>query len=121
MTHNVGGLPERMDLEVLEPLRMLFKDEVRSLGGELGLDKHFLWRHPFPGPGLAVRVVGEVTAERCEVLREADAIFLQELHSADLYRRTAQAFAVLLPVSTVGVMPAPGAAGRTRRDRSRGA
>ena len=83
---------------------MLFKDEVRSLGGELGLDEHFLWRHPFPGPGLAVRVVGEVTAERCEVLREADAIFLQELHSADLYRRTAQAFAVLLPVSTVGVM-----------------
>ncbi len=102
--HNVGGLPEHMDLEVLEPLRMLFKDEVRSLGGELGLDEHFLSRHPFPGPGLAVRVVGEVTAERCGILREADAIFLQELHSADLYRHTAQAFAVLLPVSTVGVM-----------------
>ena len=83
---------------------MLFKDEVRSLGGELGLHEHFLGRHPFPGPGLAVRVLGEVTAERCEVLRKADAIFLQELHSADLYRRTAQAFAVLLPVSTVGVM-----------------
>jgi GMP synthase (glutamine-hydrolysing) len=102
--HNVGGLPERMKLELIEPLRDLFKDEVRALGRELGLDDVFLKRHPFPGPGLAVRVIGEVTAERLELLREADAIYLEELRSAGLYDRVAQAFAVLLPVKSVGVM-----------------
>jgi GMP synthase (glutamine-hydrolysing) len=102
--HNVGGLPEGMRLRLLEPLRMLFKDEVRRLGGELGLDPELLARHPFPGPGLAVRVLGEVTAERCDVLRRADAIFLQELRAAGFYDRCSQAFAVLLPVRSVGVM-----------------
>jgi GMP synthase (glutamine-hydrolysing) len=102
--HNVGGLPERMRLALVEPLRDLFKDEVRALGLELGLDPAFVERHPFPGPGLAVRIVGAVTAERVRLLQEADAIFLEELRSADLYRATAQAFVVLLPVRTVGVM-----------------
>jgi len=102
--HNVGGLPERMQLALVEPLRDLFKDEVRALGLELGLDRAFVERHPFPGPGLAVRVVGEVTPERVRMLQEADAIFLEELHRADLYRSTAQAFVVLLPVRSVGVM-----------------
>jgi GMP synthase (glutamine-hydrolysing) len=102
--HNVGGLPERMRLALVEPLRDLFKDEVRALGLELGLDPAFVERHPFPGPGLAVRIVGQVTAERVRMLQEADAIFLDELRRADLYRATAQAFVVLLPVRTVGVM-----------------
>ncbi|MEE9231782.1 MAG: glutamine-hydrolyzing GMP synthase [Acidobacteriota bacterium] len=102
--HNVGGLPERMNLELVEPLRDLFKDEVRALGRELGLDDVFLKRHPFPGPGLAVRVIGEVVPERLDLLREADAIFLEELRSANLYDEVAQAFAVLLPVKSVGVM-----------------
>jgi len=102
--HNVGGLPERMHLSLVEPLRDLFKDEVRALGIELGLDRTFVERHPFPGPGLAVRVVGQVTAERVRLLQEADAIFLEELRRADLYRATAQAFVVLLPVRSVGVM-----------------
>ncbi len=102
--HNVGGLPERMRLALVEPLRDLFKDEVRALGIELGLDPAFVERHPFPGPGLAVRIVGQVTAERVRMLQEADAIFLDELRRADLYRATAQAFVVLLPVRTVGVM-----------------
>ncbi|HEY3218315.1 MAG TPA: glutamine-hydrolyzing GMP synthase [Candidatus Limnocylindria bacterium] len=102
--HNVGGLPEVMDLEVVEPLRRLFKDEVRRVGAELGIPEDILWRHPFPGPGLAVRVIGPVTRERLDVLRRSDAIFLEELRAADLYRGVAQAFAVLTPVQSVGVM-----------------
>ena len=102
--HNVGGLPEELGFDLIEPLRDLFKDEVRRLGLELGLPDALVWRHPFPGPGLAVRCLGEVTAERLEVLRQADAIFLDELHTAGLERRVAQAFAVLLPVQAVGVM-----------------
>jgi GMP synthase (glutamine-hydrolysing) len=102
--HNVGGLPDELGFELIEPLRDLFKDEVRRLGIELGLPDNIVWRHPFPGPGLAVRCLGEVTAERLEILRQADAIFLEELHEADLQRRVSQAFAVLLPVQAVGVM-----------------
>ncbi len=102
--HNVGGLPDVMSLEVVEPLRRLFKDEVRRVGAELGIPEDILWRHPFPGPGLAVRIVGELTKERLDTLRCADAIFLEELRAADLYRSVAQAFAVLTPVQSVGVM-----------------
>jgi len=102
--HNVGGLPERMKLRLVEPLRDLFKDEVRRVGQELGLDAAFVTRHPFPGPGLAVRVLGEVTSERVALLQEADAIFIEELRAGGLYDRVAQAFAVLLPVRAVGVM-----------------
>ncbi len=102
--HNVGGLPAELGFELVEPLRWLFKDEVRQLGRELGLPEEILERHPFPGPGLAVRVLGEVTAERLDTLREADSILLDELREAGWYDRVAQAFAVLLPVKTVGVM-----------------
>ncbi|MEJ5311408.1 MAG: glutamine-hydrolyzing GMP synthase [Anaerolineae bacterium] len=102
--HNVGGLPEDMHLALVEPLRDLFKDEVRQVGLELGLPEKLVWRHPFPGPGLAVRILGEITRERVAVLQAADAIFLEELWNAGLYRQTAQAFAVLLPVRSVGVM-----------------
>ena len=102
--HNVGGLPERMHLELLEPLRELFKDEVRLLGQELGLPEDLLWRHPFPGPGLAVRILGEVTEERLAMLRQADQRVEEEIRRAGLYRSLWQAFAVLLPVKTVGVM-----------------
>ncbi|MCB9567584.1 MAG: glutamine-hydrolyzing GMP synthase, partial [Myxococcales bacterium] len=102
--HNVGGLPERMRMGVVEPLRELFKDEVRRLGIELGLDEAMVWRHPFPGPGLAVRILGEVTGARCDVLRQADAIILDEIRKAGLYRHLWQVFGVLLPVQTVGVM-----------------
>ncbi|MCS6877084.1 MAG: glutamine-hydrolyzing GMP synthase [Geminicoccaceae bacterium] len=102
--HNVGGLPERMRLTLVEPLRELFKDEVRELGRELGLSEAFVGRHPFPGPGLAVRVLGEVTPERVALLQKADAIFLEEIRRAGLYDRIWQAFAVLLPVRSVGVM-----------------
>jgi GMP synthase (glutamine-hydrolysing) len=102
--HNVGGLPDVMSLEIVEPLRRLFKDEVRRVGAELGIPEDILWRHPFPGPGLAVRVIGELTKERLDILRRADAIFLEELRAADLYRTVAQAFAVLTPVQSVGVM-----------------
>ena len=102
--HNVGGLPERMNLKLVEPLRELFKDEVRSLGRELGIPEHFIWRHPFPGPGLAIRIPGEVTEDRLEILRKADAVFLDEIRKAGLYDKIWQAFAVLLPVRTVGVM-----------------
>jgi GMP synthase (glutamine-hydrolysing) len=102
--HNVGGLPEDMHLELVEPLRDLFKDEVRQVGLELGLPEKLVWRHPFPGPGLAVRILGEITRERVATLQAADAIFLEELWNAGLYRETAQAFAVLLPVRSVGVM-----------------
>ena len=102
--HNVGGLPAELGFKLIEPLRDLFKDEVRRLGLELGLPESLVWRHPFPGPGLAVRCLGEVTAPRLEVLRQADAIFLDELNNAGLYRQTGQAFAVLLPIQSVGVM-----------------
>ena len=102
--HNVGGLPERMSLKLVEPLRELFKDEVRALGRELGLPEHFIGRHPFPGPGLAIRIPGEVSVEKLEVLRKADAVFLDEIRKAGLYDQIWQAFAVLLPVRTVGVM-----------------
>ncbi len=102
--HNVGGLPEELGFELIEPLRDLFKDEVRRLGLELGLPESLVWRHPFPGPGLAVRCLGEVTRERLNVLREADAIVVHEIQEAGLYRETSQAFAVLLPVQSVGVM-----------------
>ncbi|MCM8730801.1 glutamine-hydrolyzing GMP synthase [Hephaestia sp. GCM10023244] len=102
--HNVGGLPERMNMKLVEPLRELFKDEVRELGRELGLPDVFVGRHPFPGPGLAIRIPGEVTKERCDILRKADAIYLEEIRNAGLYDAIWQAFAVLLPVRTVGVM-----------------
>ncbi len=102
--HNVGGLPERMNLKLVEPLRELFKDEVRALGRELGLPDSFVGRHPFPGPGLAIRCPGEITAEKLEILRQADTIYLDEIRKAGLYDTIWQAFAVLLPVRTVGVM-----------------
>ncbi len=102
--HNVGGLPERMNMKLVEPLRELFKDEVRALGRELGLPEIFVGRHPFPGPGLAIRIPGEVTKERCDILRKADAVYLDEIRRAGLYDAIWQAFAVLLPVRTVGVM-----------------
>jgi len=102
--HNVGGLPERMNLKLVEPLRELFKDEVRALGRELGLPDHFVSRHPFPGPGLAIRIPGEATKEKADILRKADAIYLDEIRKAGLYDEIWQAFAVLLPVRTVGVM-----------------
>jgi GMP synthase (glutamine-hydrolysing) len=102
--HNVGGLPAELGFELIEPLRFLFKDEVRQLGRELGLPEQILTRHPFPGPGLAVRILGEVTAERVALLQEADAIFLQELRESGWYDKVSQAFAVLLPVKSVGVM-----------------
>ncbi len=102
--HNVGGLPDDMELSLVEPLRYMFKDEVRAAGVELGLPEEWVWRHPFPGPGLAVRIPGPITWERLERLRHADAIFLEELRAAGLYRQTQQAFAVLLPVQSVGVM-----------------
>lgn len=102
--HNVGGLPAHMKMDVVEPLRELFKDEVRKLGQVLGLTEEMVWRHPFPGPGLGVRILGEVTKERCDLLREADHIIIEEIKAAGWYRRTWQAFGVLLPVNTVGVM-----------------
>ena len=102
--HNVGGLPDDVPFELIEPLRELFKDEVRQVGRELGLPEEFVGRHPFPGPGLAIRILGEVTPERLEILREADAIYLEEIREAGLYDEIWQAFAVLLPVRSVGVM-----------------
>jgi GMP synthase (glutamine-hydrolysing) len=101
--HNVGGLPEKMNLKLIEPLRELFKDEVRAAGEELGMPRDLLWRHPFPGPGLAVRCLGEITEKRLEVLRAADAILTDEIRAAGLYDTVWQAFAVLLPVRSVGV------------------
>jgi GMP synthase (glutamine-hydrolysing) len=102
--HNVGGLPEKMHLKLVEPLRELFKDEVRRLGTELGLPRELVHRHPFPGPGLGVRILGEVRKEYAELLRHADAIYIEELRKHDLYDRVSQAFAVFLPVRSVGVM-----------------
>ena len=102
--HNVGGLPDDMKLSLLEPLRELFKDEVRRLGDALELPREMIHRHPFPGPGLAVRILGEIRKEYCDILRAADDIFMQELHRHDLYDRVSQAFAVFLPVKSVGVM-----------------
>jgi GMP synthase (glutamine-hydrolysing) len=102
--HNVGGLPEDMDFELIEPLRALFKDEVRAVGEELGLPEEIVWRQPFPGPGLAVRIIGEVTAERLEILRQADAIVIEEIKRANLYREIWQSFAVLPCIKSVGVM-----------------
>ena len=102
--HNVGGLPERMNMELVEPLRELFKDEVRELGVELGLKEEIVKRHPFPGPGLAIRIPGEITDEKIKILQEADAIYIEEIRKAGLYDEIWQAFAVLLPVRTVGVM-----------------
>ncbi len=102
--HNVGGLPEKLGLELVEPLRELFKDEVRELGMELGMPETVIWRHPFPGPGLAVRIVGEVTPERVRVLQDADDIVMQEIHASGMYREIWQAFGVLLPIESVGVM-----------------
>jgi GMP synthase (glutamine-hydrolysing) len=102
--HNVGGLPDELGFELVEPLRLLFKDEVRLVGEALGLPENLVWRHPFPGPGLAVRVASDITPERLEVLRSADEILLEELHAAGWYRKVAQGFAVLVPVASVGVM-----------------
>lgn len=102
--HNVGGLPEQMTLHVVEPLRNMFKDEARAVALDLGLPESIVWRHPFPGPGLAIRILGEVTAERLHMVREADAIFIQELYSTGLYRSLSQALAVLAPIRSVGVM-----------------
>ena len=102
--HNVGGLPPNMRMKLVEPLRELFKDEVRKLGVELGLPREMVYRHPFPGPGLGVRILGEVCKPYAELLRRADAIFIEELRRHDLYDKTSQAFAVFLPVKSVGVM-----------------
>lgn len=102
--HNVGGLPEEMKLQLLEPLRELFKDEVRKVGEELGIPHHLVYRHPFPGPGLGIRVLGEVDAEKVKILQEADDIFIEELYKNNLYEKVSQAFVVLLPVKSVGVM-----------------
>lgn len=101
--HNVGGLPEQMKLKLIEPLRELFKDEVRRLGEELGLPHNLVYRHPFPGPGLAIRILGEVKAEYVAILQAADAIFIEELRRHGLYEEVSQAFAVFLPVKSVGV------------------
>ena len=102
--HNVGGLPDDMKLSLVEPLKELFKDEVRRIGVELGLASEMVYRHPFPGPGLGVRILGEVKKEFCEILREADAIFIEELHRTEWYDKVSQAFAVFLPVKSVGVV-----------------
>jgi len=102
--HNVGGLPEKMHFELVEPVRQLFKDEVRQVGLQLGLPKEIVYRQPFPGPGLAVRILGEVTPERLSILREADTIVQSEMEASDWYYRVWQSFAVLLPIQTVGVM-----------------
>jgi GMP synthase (glutamine-hydrolysing) len=102
--HNVGGLPENMKLELIEPLKMLFKDEVRRLGEEIGLPDELVWRQPFPGPGLAIRIIGVVTKKRLAILREADDVLLEEIKKKGYYRKLWQSFAVLLPLKSVGVM-----------------
>ena len=102
--HNVGGLPEKMNLSLIEPLKELFKDEVRVLGQELGIPDNFISRHPFPGPGLAIRCPGEITKEKLEILRNADQIYIEQIKKYNLYKKIWQAFVVILPVKTVGVM-----------------
>jgi GMP synthase (glutamine-hydrolysing) len=102
--HNVGGLPEKMKFELVEPFRCLFKDEVRELGKELGLSREVVWRQPFPGPGLAVRILGEITRDRLEILRNADSVVIEEMKRSEWYYKIWQSFAVLLPVRSVGVM-----------------
>jgi GMP synthase (glutamine-hydrolysing) len=102
--HNVGGLPKRMKLKLVEPLQFLFKDEVRKLGAQLGLEEELIWRQPFPGPGLAIRVIGDVTAKRLSILREVDAVLLDEIRAAGYYKKLWQSFAVLLPIKSVGIM-----------------
>ena len=102
--HNVGGLPKKMKLKLVEPLKYLFKDEVRKLGKTLGLDDDLVWRQPFPGPGLAIRVIGEITRKRLDILREVDAVLLEEIRAAGYYRKVWQSFAVLLPIKSVGIM-----------------
>ena len=102
--HNVGGLPERMDIKLVEPLRELFKDEVRKLGEIMGIPHDLVWRHPFPGPGIAIRVLGEVTPSQVEIARKADFIYIEEIKKAGIYEEISQAFACLLPVKSVGVM-----------------
>ena len=102
--HNVGGLPEEMTLKLVEPLRLLFKDEVREIGAALGLPPDWVWRHPFPGPGLAIRIIGAVDESRLEILRRADKIVIDEIRKAGIYRELGQAFAVLTPIQSVGVM-----------------
>ena len=102
--HNVGGLPKKMGLKLIEPLREIFKDEVRNLGKELGISKEFINRHPFPGPGLAIRCPGEITKQKIEILRDADHIFIDQIKKFGLYNEIWQAFAAILPVKTVGVM-----------------
>jgi len=102
--HNVGGLPDDMDLELCEPLRLLFKDEVRQVGIELGMPERMVWRQPFPGPGLAIRIIGDVTEERLSILRHADAVLQEEIRAADWYRQLWQSFAVLPAIKSVGVM-----------------
>ena len=99
--HNVGGLPERMKMDLVEPLRELFKDEVRDLGRDLGIPNHFIDRHPFPGPGLAIRIPGEITSDKVDILRQADTIYIDEIKKAGLYKEIWQSFAVLLPVQTL--------------------
>src|SRR6185312_12426785 len=101
--HNVGGLPKDLNLKLVEPLRELFKDEVRELGEKLKIPRAMLWRHPFPGPGLAIRIIGDVNEENLRMVRESDSIFIEELKRADLYPHIWQAFTVLLPIKTVGV------------------
>ncbi|MBU1705973.1 GMP synthase (glutamine-hydrolyzing), partial [Patescibacteria group bacterium] len=102
--HNVGGLPKKMKLKLVEPLKHLFKDEVRLLGKELGLSDDVVWRQPFPGPGLAVRIIGEVTEKRLVILRNADAVLMEEIRAGNYYRKLWQSFAVLLPIKSVGIM-----------------
>jgi len=102
--HNVGGLPKKMKLNLVEPLRYLFKDEVRKLGSEIGLPENLIWRQPFPGPGLAIRIIGEVTRARLAILREVDAVLLEEIRQSGYYRKLWQSFAVLLPIKSVGIM-----------------
>ncbi|MEI7638926.1 MAG: GMP synthase (glutamine-hydrolyzing), partial [Syntrophus sp. (in: bacteria)] len=102
--HNVGGLPKKMKLKLVEPLKHLFKDEVRLLGKELGLPEEMVWRQPFPGPGLAIRIIGEVTEKRLNILKKADFVLLDEIRAADLYGKLWQSFAVLLPIKSVGIM-----------------
>ena len=103
-SHNVGGLPEKMNLRIVEPLRLLFKDEVRRVGRSLGISERLIGRHPFPGPGLAIRILGDITPEKVDILQQVDKIFIDALHAADLYNKVWQAGAILLPVKSVGVM-----------------